>query len=111
MQDVVKRLVAKYPTGPIFQNRWGRPWNSSTAARRIKAVVTYLRKTKPELGLTNDHTLYSCRHTFIVRKLVETNGNVALVAEMAGNTIAVIEKHYKKWGTQKRLIMQALGHA
>lgn len=109
-QEIVKRLVKQYPTGPLFRNARDSQWLKSTATRRLNVVLRNLVAEQPELGLTMDHSLYSCRHTFIVRKLVETNGNVALVAEMAGNTIFVLEKHYKKWGTQKRTILESLGH-
>lgn len=109
LREMAKDLVKRYPTGPLFRNSGGRPWIKSTAARRLKAVVRYLMKTQPELELTVKHTLYSARHTFIVRQLILT-GDVALVAEMAGNTIGVIERHYKKWGANRRRILEALGN-
>ena len=73
-------------------------------------VIRYLMVKRSELGLTEKHCLYSCRHTFIVRKLIETNGDISLVAEMAGNSVQVIERHYKKWGAQRRRILEALGN-
>jgi integrase len=109
-QEIVLRLLAKYPTGPLFRNRAGLPWGKTTTARRIKVVVNYLRKKRPELGLTDRHTPYCCRHSFVVRKLAETRGDVVLVAEMCGNTIGVLMKSYAKHCANDSRIMEALGH-
>jgi hypothetical protein len=58
--------------------------------------------------LSEDHVLYSARHTFIVRALISTGGDVALVAELAGNTMAVIEQHYRKWTKQRNRCLNAV---
>ena len=83
MSALTAELMKKHPTGPLFRNAYGRKFGASGASK-------YFRELRPKANLSEDHVLYSARHTFIVRALISTGGDVALVAELAGNTMAVI---------------------
>ena len=64
---IVQQLIAKHPTGPIFRNTKGKPWNQ-------KSLSIGFRKLKEKLQehgmrLDPDACMYSCRHTYAKRTL------------------------------------------
>ncbi|HWA97501.1 MAG TPA: site-specific integrase [Pirellulales bacterium] len=73
---LVKRLVQKYPTGPLLRNSRGAPWTKN-------AVVCRFRRIREKTGL-DGLVCYSTRHTFGTELLV--NGVDSLVgAELMGH--------------------------
>src|SRR5207245_2252568 len=60
--EITKRLKGAYPTGPLFRNAAGTPWDKDTVNRR------FLRKKK---ALGRKLCLYHLRHSFCQRLLLE----------------------------------------
>ena len=83
--SLTEQLAAKWPEGPLFRNRSGKPW------RRNTVVSAFLRLRK-KLGL-NKVTAYSLRHKFATEYLL-AGGSMAYVAQLQGNSVAVCERHY-----------------
>ena len=59
----------------------------------FKQFTDYLK----ESNLINTHyTLYSCRHTFITKRLME-GVDIYLIAKFVGSSVEMIEKHYDSY--------------
>lgn len=98
MKELTKKLVDRYEEGSVFRNRRGNPWVSGTAGQRFAEIIRRLMSKRPELGLTERHTPYGCRHTWITRALDRDDLSVQDVAEMAGTSVRQIERTYKTVG-------------
>jgi integrase len=85
-RDVVRRLAAQYPDGPLFRTPTGLPW---TAVRLANTILYYA----DQVGLKNRFTAYSCRHTRATA-LLEAGHTDTDVAAILGNTPAVIHRNY-----------------
>jgi integrase len=83
--EMVRRLSARHPEGPLFRNRIGRPWTCQSLSYQFRR----LRKLLP-LGRVS---AYSYRHKFATEFLLK-GGSLAYVAELQGNSVAMIEHHY-----------------
>jgi integrase len=101
--EVCKRLVAKYPTGPLFRRASGKPFPE---AYYLPRLVRVLRR---KLGLPESVTPYGYRHTFATDAL--SNGvPEAHVAELLGHSgTAMLHKHYAHLGTKAATLRAALG--
>ena len=87
LREMVERLSLKYPTGPLLRNRDGRPWTNSS-------VYLMLKRLRTKLGLTAGKMIaYSYRHTFATDWLLD-GGSIKVLADLMGNSVAMIEKHY-----------------
>jgi integrase len=84
--QVVERLCKKHPTGCLFRNRDGRRWTDS-------AVYLMLKRLRGKLGFRHKMIAYSYRHTFATNWLKE-GASIKILAELMGNSVAIIEKHY-----------------
>ncbi|MHC4400045.1 MAG: tyrosine-type recombinase/integrase, partial [Planctomycetota bacterium] len=84
---------------PIFRNNRGTPWTSDTLSQAFRL----LRGRLVALGfdLTNDDTIYSCRHTYARRMLCGTPDRPPVTLEvlsgLMGNTPKVCYAHYAQW--------------
>lgn len=105
MRVLVKRRLEVVKSGPLFLTKAGKPWGKQNSQSRFRRIRKHLIATRPELGLTKGHVLYSARHTYAYRML--QRHPVALTAEAMGNTIQVFERHYKKW-INRDMILTAL---
>lgn len=79
--DLMARLrgyAALRPQGELLRNRADKPWNQRRIALAFRDIR--IRLEMPE-GLV----IYMARHSFVTRKLDETN-NMALVAKLVGHT-------------------------
>lgn len=85
-REIVLRLTAKYPDGPLFRSPTGLPWSDVRLATLIRH---YARRG----GLAGRFTAYSCRHSRIT-SLLEAGMNPTDVAALAGNTPGVIHRSY-----------------
>jgi integrase len=83
--EVIKGLVKKYPTGPLFRTRFGQPWTKKSITKRFHDLR--------ELSGIPKLTAYSFRHTLATAWL-EQGKSVDILAELLGNTPAVIRQHY-----------------
>ncbi len=97
--EIVKRLSARSPEGPIFRNRYGRPWKLGT----IAAYFSRLRK-RLNLGRVS---AYSYRHKFATEFLL-SGRPIAQIAELQGSSIQVIAKHYSHLREHGPALRQAL---
>jgi integrase len=82
---VVTDLVRRRPAGALFRRATGRP-------HTLQTVGQAFRHLREKLGLPG-LTAYSYRHTFATRWL-EQGRPVEVLAELLGNTPAVIYRHY-----------------
>ena len=100
IREMTKRLVARFPAGPIFRNFYGEPWSNNAIRIRFRR----LRKQFPELAGV---VAYCYRHTFATDGLV--NGvPIATVAELLGHTsTAMIEEHYGHLAKERSYLLQA----
>lgn len=84
---ILREAMIANPTGKLFRNKWGKP-----ITRQMWIAVFNRLTAKGKIGA--GFTMYSTRHAFITRSL-ERGVQIAHVAEMVGNTVAVLERHYK----------------
>lgn len=97
--EIVRRQMARYPTGPIFRNTKGTPWTYRT----LKEAFSRVRKRLQTKGveINPDVSMYSCRHTYAKRTLqgywTGTPSNVETLCGLMGNSREVCWKHYASW--------------
>lgn len=85
--EICKRLAAARPTGPIFRNVDGNPWNRYSYGHRV-------RRMRAKLKLGPEVVLSSLRHLFITDAL-EKGVPIATVAELAGHSgVAMVSEAY-----------------
>jgi len=84
--ELVERLIVRQPTGYLFRNRDGEQWTDS-------AFYLMLKRRRKKLGLKGKMIAYSYRHTFATNWLLD-GGSIKILAELMGNSVAMIEKHY-----------------
>lgn len=97
---LTERLIAQHPTGPLFRNRRDRPWTDA-------ALAHWFVRLRKKLGLGNV-SAYSYRHLFATQFLL-SGGSIAVLAELLGNTVAIIEHHYghlREHGSQLREVLR-----
>jgi integrase len=92
--DMVKGLVKLRPKGPLFRTSKGRRLHkhldrAGWTANTLNAQISEIRK---RIGMPK-LTPYSYRHTFATGWL-EQGRSVEILAELMGNSPAVIRKHY-----------------
>lgn len=95
---IIRRLMLKHPTGPLFRTPRGKPWT------KVNWVHTFCN-IKKKLSWNDDPrkeelSFYSCRHTFAKRVLCGyfgVKGDLYTVAGLLGNTVKVCEDHYAQW--------------
>jgi integrase len=97
--ELTQRLAAKYPEGPLFRNRCGRPW-------ALKTLDTAFQRLRRRLGL-GAVSPYSYRHLFATEFLLK-GGSMAVLAELLGDTVAMIEHHYGHLRENGRQLRQFL---
>jgi integrase len=81
-----KHCKDKLPTAPLFVNSAGRAWMKDT----WKYQFDHAAKAA---GLPDRATLYSIRHSTIT-DLMHAGVDSLTVAQLAGTSVAMIEKHY-----------------
>jgi integrase len=84
---LVKALIKRYPTGPLFRNRLGKPWSCNAIRLRWKRL-------REKLNLPAGTCSYAYRHTFTTEGL-ERGVPVATMAELLGHQdLGMISRHY-----------------
>ena len=90
------RLAAIHPSGPLFRNSEGNPWNRHAYGHRV-------RRMRAKLGFGKEVVLSSLRHLFITDAL-EQGVPIATVAELAGHSgVAMVSQAYS-------MLHQRTGH-
>ena len=104
LSALTARLCERNPTGPIFLNEDGNPWNR-------QAVNCRFRRKRKSKGLPKDVTAYVYRGTWATDALV--NGvSDATVAELMGHKgTATLHKHYAKLAEKKGHLKEAARQA
>jgi integrase len=92
---IVRGLVKKHPTGPLFRTREGNAWNPDGVCEAFQAIRE--RAGMPKL------TAYSYRHSLATAWLLAGN-DIDTLAEIMGNTPAVIRKHYAHLCSDRKTI-------
>lgn len=96
---ITERLMLKHPEGPLFRNKYGRPWTTD-------AVNCHFHRLKEKIGVR--YSLYALRHTWITRML-ESGVDSLTVAFLAGHKDpSMLAKHYAHLShNPKHLLEQA----
>ncbi len=100
-KEVSKLSEDRY--GPLLPNaiEWLKPFKKATGpiygGKRFDLEIA---KIAHRAGVDYSHNGF--RHSFITYLLL-TTGSPSAVADAAGNSIATIEKHYRKCGVEKTL--------
>lgn len=83
--STVKELVQRFPAGPLFRKKSGRPFQKFNVVDRFIKLQKKLKM--PHL------TAYSYRHQFAT-DMLKGGCDVDSLAEMMGNSAMVIRQHY-----------------
>lgn len=86
MITLCRELAAKHPQGPIFRNRYGKPWSRN-------AVRCRFRQLRKKLNLTGV-VAYTYRHTYVTQALINGVDLISL-SELVGHTDLTMLKHYQ----------------
>jgi integrase len=83
--EMTKLLSARHPEGSLFRNSEDRPWTDA-------ALNHWFGRLRKRLGL-KQVSPYSYRQLFATEFLLK-GGSMAVLAELLGDTVAMIENHY-----------------
>ncbi len=89
VRDRCRELAAIHPTGPLYRRAGGREWPQYGSALANRFTRLRRRLALGEFGV------YALRHLFITDALAR-GVPISVVAELCGNTAAVIERHYAR---------------
>jgi len=91
MVEITRKLIERYPEGPLFRSGDGKPWNRNS----VRLRMSRLRK---RLNLPAGTVAYAYRHSFATNGLV--NGvPIATMAELLGHSdTKMISAHYSHLG-------------
>jgi integrase len=99
LQTLTKIASRGRVAGPVFQAESGRAWKYSDMRLRFQRLR---KKTK----ISPKCVLYSFRHTWVTEALT-AGVDVATVAEMAGTSIQMIDRHYGHLNQQRKHLSDA----
>ena len=92
---VTKRLMRRYPTGPLCRNAAGKPWTRNAIRLRFRRLRRRLQGALPP-----QLCAYVFRHTFATMAL-ERGVDAITVAELLGHSdAATLCRHYQHLGTR-----------
>jgi integrase len=86
LAEMVERLIAKHPTGPIFRTSRKSMWVQ-------EAMSVNLRWYAKKLGITPAPTAYGFRHTYATDWLLN-GGSIKVLADLIDTSVSMIERHY-----------------
>jgi len=99
LQTLTRISARGRESGPIFLADDGRPWKYSDLRKRFERL-------RAKCGITKKCVLYSFRHTWITEAMI-ANVDVGSVAEMAGTSIQMIDRHYGHLSQAKKHMINA----
>jgi integrase len=104
MVELTRRLVRLRPSGPLFLNEDGRPWNRN-------AIRCRFRRARKKLGLGGDLVAYLYRHA-VATDLLESGAGLAQAAEILGHRgTEMISRHYSKLRERREHLRDQLRRA
>jgi len=93
MVELVERLNAENPTGPIFRNHYGKPYLDSAVTQMV--FNARLRSEKTDKPLPKGLVVYGLRHTFATNFIVAHPDKLEYLRELLGHRdLEMIRKHY-----------------
>jgi len=99
--ELTKLLAAKHPTGPLFRNSRGNPWDHRTIGYTMKRLAA-----RCGLGRT---ICYGYRHAFATDAL-ERGVPDTHVAELLGHdSTQMVHRHYAHLSSKTKALRDALG--
>jgi len=99
LQSLTRASARGRESGPVFLAADGRPWKYSDIRKRFERL-------RDKTGISSKCVLYSFRHTWITEALL-AGVDVATVAEMAGTSIQMIDRHYGHLSQAKNHMINA----
>lgn len=100
MIELIRKLMALHPEGPLFRNRKGGPWNRN-------AIRCRFRRIREKLKLGDNVVAYLYRHTFTTDAL-ENGAGLAEVCELLGHTSTeMVMRHYNHIRQRREHLRQA----
>lgn len=93
---LVKELMAKYPTGPLFRTENGKPWKNSTLCARFKSIKRAANRAAEKKGgaaVRKEVTAYAYRHAFVTRWVTEGR-HLWKLCELLNTSEAMVRKSY-----------------
>lgn len=111
MPEALKLVVRKneeQPTGPIFRNAHGEPWNPDTLALYLYQLRLKYKVSK-EMAWPEALCLYGLRHTFATKFIVANPDKLEYLRELLGHKdMTMIRRHYGHLFDEHRAIHQVL---
>jgi integrase len=104
MVDLTRRLVRTNAGGPIFRNRYGKPWTRNAVRQRFMR----LRKKFPVL---KGVVAYSVRHTYATDALERGVPDADVAALMGHSGTAVLHAWYSKLSKRRQHLRDAASRA
>lgn len=104
LSELTNKLAKQNPTGPIFLNADGNPWN-------LNAINDRFERKRKSQSLDKEITAYHFRHAFTTDAL-ENGVPIATVSELLGHTSTeMVSKHYSKLSERKAHLRAAVQQA
>lgn len=100
IQPLIRELARRSPRGPLILCSTGRAWAPNNAGVRM-------RRVRKALGFGPECCLESFRHQWITDAL-ENGVPIATVAELSGNSVAIISRHYSKLASRTQHLGSAV---
>ena len=98
-EEIIKRLVGEQPTGPIFRNSEGRPWNPFS-------IDCLFKRFKDKLGVK--YRLYDLRHTYCTRLLLDGVDHLTVAALMGHTDSSMVCRIYSHIGDSGEYLQKKL---
>ena len=104
LQEITKRLMKKYPEGPLFRNSQGNAWKKDTVGQKF-------RRIRDKLGLPKKIVNYSYRHTFATEALLKELP-IQTVSELLGHKdTRMVSKVYGHLSQNRKYLADAAARA
>lgn len=95
MVEMVERLNAEHPTGPIFRNTQGNPYSGDVVTMTLFKLRRRLLRRTPPVELPKGLCVYGLRHTFATAFIREHPDKLEYLRELLGHRdMKMIRKHY-----------------
>jgi len=92
--ELVRKKNAENPTGPIFRNARGLPWNPDALGIYLYQMQTKFLATK-DLKWPDNLCMYGLRHTFATKFIASNPDKLEYLRELLGHKdMKMVRKHY-----------------